>query len=149
MSPLFEKGLVFRALLTVVVLPAAQEPLRDLTGGTRGKRRPAGWFLDNTRGFRRTLLMRRDGARLHADTPRGDLDRIRRKLDFLVGSGVPEQDARTAMPAAARSVASCRSRRTPDPVTVRACRPIWRRPTTSRRSRPASRSSSTAWRTAP
>ncbi|MFF6993238.1 TetR/AcrR family transcriptional regulator C-terminal domain-containing protein [Streptomyces sp. NPDC010273] len=61
------------------------------------------WFADNTRSFRHTLLMRRDGARLHAgSTPAGDLDRIRRKMDFLVTSGVPEQDAQMAMLAASR-----------------------------------------------
>ncbi|MFE3181127.1 TetR/AcrR family transcriptional regulator C-terminal domain-containing protein [Streptomyces violascens] len=59
------------------------------------------WFADNTRSFRRTLLMRRDGARLHAcSTPTGDLDRIRRKMDFLIASGIPERDAQMAMPAA-------------------------------------------------
>ncbi|MGV9852585.1 TetR/AcrR family transcriptional regulator C-terminal domain-containing protein [Streptomyces sp. NPDC003442] len=61
------------------------------------------WFLDNTRSFRRTLLMRRDGARLHAGTtPTGDLDRIRRKMDFLIASGVPERDAHMAMLTASR-----------------------------------------------
>jgi TetR/AcrR family tetracycline transcriptional repressor len=61
------------------------------------------WFLDNTRSFRRTLLMRRDGARLHAgSTPVSDLDRIRCKMDFLVASGVPERDAQMAMLAAGR-----------------------------------------------
>ncbi|MFB6893314.1 TetR/AcrR family transcriptional regulator C-terminal domain-containing protein [Kitasatospora sp. NPDC056327] len=61
------------------------------------------WFADNTRSFRRTLLTRRDGARLHAgSTPAGDLDRIRRKMDFLVASGIPERDAQFAMLAASR-----------------------------------------------
>jgi TetR/AcrR family tetracycline transcriptional repressor len=62
------------------------------------------WFLENTRSFRRTLLMRRDGARLHAGTLPGaaDLDRVTRKMAFLVASGLPEQDARTAMLAASR-----------------------------------------------
>ncbi|MBQ0854742.1 TetR/AcrR family transcriptional regulator C-terminal domain-containing protein [Streptomyces sp. BH-SS-21] len=61
------------------------------------------WFLDNTRSFRRTLLMRRDGARLHAgSTPVNDLDRIRHKMDFLVASGVPQREAQTAMLAASR-----------------------------------------------
>ncbi|WP_411123893.1 TetR/AcrR family transcriptional regulator C-terminal domain-containing protein [Streptomyces sp. x-19] len=61
------------------------------------------WFADNTRSFRRTLLMHRDGARLHAgSTPTGDLDRIRRKTDFLVASGVLEWDAQMAMLAASR-----------------------------------------------
>ncbi|WP_457518862.1 TetR/AcrR family transcriptional regulator C-terminal domain-containing protein [Streptomyces sp. TE33382] len=71
-------------------LPAPDDDWRD-------------WFADNTRSFRRTLLMRRDGARLHAgSTPIGDLDRIRRKMDFLVASGVPEQEAQMAMLAAGR-----------------------------------------------
>ncbi|MFF0575397.1 TetR/AcrR family transcriptional regulator C-terminal domain-containing protein [Streptosporangium saharense] len=61
------------------------------------------WFLDNTRSFRRTLLMRRDGARLHAgSTPTGDLDRIRHKMGFLAASGVPERDAQMAMLTAGR-----------------------------------------------
>lgn len=61
------------------------------------------WFLDNTRSFRRTLLMRRDGARLHAgSTPANDLDQIRRKMDFLITSGVPERDAQMAMLTASR-----------------------------------------------
>lgn len=43
------------------------------------------------------------GARLHAgSTPTGDLDRIRRKMDFLITSGVPERDAQMAMLAASR-----------------------------------------------
>lgn len=37
-----------------------------------------------------------------ASTPTGDLDRIRRKMDFLVASGVPERDAQVAMLAAGR-----------------------------------------------
>ncbi|MBM2619483.1 TetR/AcrR family transcriptional regulator C-terminal domain-containing protein [Actinoplanes sp. LDG1-06] len=61
------------------------------------------WFLDNTRSFRRTLLMRRDGARLHAgSTPTGDLERVGRKMAFLVAAGVPEHDAQMAMLAASR-----------------------------------------------
>ncbi|MEU1121311.1 MULTISPECIES: TetR/AcrR family transcriptional regulator C-terminal domain-containing protein [unclassified Streptomyces] len=61
------------------------------------------WFLENTRSFRRTLLLRRDGARLHAGSaPTGDLDRIRRKMTFLVASGVPEREAQMAMLAAGR-----------------------------------------------
>jgi len=61
------------------------------------------WFLENTRSFRRTLLTRRDGARLHAGSPpTGDHDRLRHKMDFLVTSGVPEREAVTAMLAASR-----------------------------------------------
>ncbi|MFD8570506.1 TetR/AcrR family transcriptional regulator C-terminal domain-containing protein [Streptomyces sp. NPDC059639] len=66
------------------------------------------WFLDNSRSFRRTLLMRRDGARLHAgSTPTGELDRIRRKIAFLVTSGVQERDAQMAMLAASRFTVGC------------------------------------------
>ncbi|CAL9443706.1 TetR/AcrR family transcriptional regulator C-terminal domain-containing protein [Streptomyces sp. enrichment culture] len=66
------------------------------------------WFLGNSRSFRRTLLMRRDGARLHAGSiPTGDLDRIRRKMAFLVTSGVPEQQAQMAMLAAGRFTLGC------------------------------------------
>ncbi|WP_018104773.1 MULTISPECIES: TetR/AcrR family transcriptional regulator C-terminal domain-containing protein [unclassified Streptomyces] len=66
------------------------------------------WFLDNSRSFRRTLLLRRDGARLHAgSTPTGDLDRIRRKMTFLIASGVPERQAQMAMLAAGRFTVGC------------------------------------------
>ncbi|WP_413105574.1 TetR/AcrR family transcriptional regulator C-terminal domain-containing protein [Streptomyces sp. Inha503] len=66
------------------------------------------WFLENSRSFRRTLLPRRDGARLHAGSaPTGDLDRIRRKMAFLVASGVPESDAQMAMLAASRFTVGC------------------------------------------
>ncbi|NEC09346.1 TetR/AcrR family transcriptional regulator C-terminal domain-containing protein [Streptomyces sp. SID7909] len=66
------------------------------------------WFLDNSRSFRRTLLLRRDGARLHAgSTPTGDLDRIRRKMTFLMASGVPERQAQMAMLAAGRFTVGC------------------------------------------
>lgn len=62
------------------------------------------WFLDNTRSFRRTLLMRRDGARLHSGSSPGpaDLDRIAHKMAFLTASGLPEKDAQMAMMAASR-----------------------------------------------
>ncbi|MFJ2218388.1 TetR/AcrR family transcriptional regulator C-terminal domain-containing protein [Streptomyces sp. NPDC101062] len=66
------------------------------------------WFLENSRSFRRTLLMRRDGAQLHAgSTPTGDLDRIRRKMAFLVSSGVPEREAQMAMLATGRYTVGC------------------------------------------
>jgi TetR/AcrR family tetracycline transcriptional repressor len=67
------------------------------------------WFLDNTRDFRRTLLMRRDGARLHAGLIPGeaDLGRIMHKMAFLTAAGVPETDARMAMLAASRYTVGC------------------------------------------
>jgi TetR/AcrR family transcriptional regulator, tetracycline repressor protein len=57
------------------------------------------WLLENSRSFRRTLLMRRDGARLHAGSrPQGeDLSRALHKLRFLVSSGLSERDARLAL----------------------------------------------------
>ncbi|OPC77844.1 TetR family transcriptional regulator [Embleya scabrispora] len=72
-------------------LPQPGDPWRD-------------WFLENTRSFRRTLLMRRDGARLHSGhLPGGvDLDRIAHKMRFLLASGLPERDAQMAMLAAGR-----------------------------------------------
>lgn len=67
------------------------------------------WFLANTRGFRRTLLLRRDGARLHAGLVPGhaDLHRIAHKMAFLTGAGVPEADAQMAMLAASRFTVGC------------------------------------------
>jgi TetR/AcrR family tetracycline transcriptional repressor len=60
------------------------------------------WFIENSRSFRRTLLLRRDGARLHAGSnPRGvGLSRAFEKLRFLIAAGVPERDAQMAMLAA-------------------------------------------------
>jgi TetR/AcrR family tetracycline transcriptional repressor len=57
------------------------------------------WLMENSRSFRRALLMRRDGARLHAGSrPQGgDLSRALHKLQFLVSSGLSERDARLAM----------------------------------------------------
>lgn len=61
------------------------------------------WFTENTRSFRRALLMHRDGARLHAGlVPNADLDRIVQKMAFLAAAGVPERDAQFAMLAASR-----------------------------------------------
>ncbi|WP_330276015.1 TetR/AcrR family transcriptional regulator C-terminal domain-containing protein [Lentzea sp. NBC_00516] len=57
------------------------------------------WLLENSRSFRRALLMHRDGARLHAGSrPQGeDLSRALHKFQFLVSSGLSERDARLAM----------------------------------------------------
>ncbi len=62
------------------------------------------WFLENSRSFRRTLLMRRDGARLHAGLLPGaaDLGRVKHKMAFLIAAGLPELDAQMAMFAAGR-----------------------------------------------
>ena len=62
------------------------------------------WFLDNFRSFRRELLGRRDGARLHAGTTPAGETRVRllAKLRFLVDAGVPEDTAVAGMLAASR-----------------------------------------------
>ncbi|MER8186047.1 TetR/AcrR family transcriptional regulator C-terminal domain-containing protein [Kitasatospora sp. NPDC094015] len=85
------------AMAQAAMVPHAQAPLPMPGEDWRA------WFLENTRSFRRTLLIRRDGARLHAGTtPSTDLDRIRHKMRFLADSGVPEHDAQMAMLAAGR-----------------------------------------------
>ncbi|MGW6574011.1 TetR/AcrR family transcriptional regulator C-terminal domain-containing protein [Streptomyces sp. NPDC054945] len=90
------------AMAEVAMAPHADAPLPSPGSDWRE------WFLENSRSFRRTLLTRRDGARLHAgSTPTGDLDRIRSKMAFLVGSGVPERDAQMAMLAAGRFTVGC------------------------------------------
>ncbi|MFE2889296.1 TetR/AcrR family transcriptional regulator C-terminal domain-containing protein [Streptomyces sp. NPDC059272] len=91
------KNDLLTAMAEAAMAPHAAAPLPTPNDDWRD------WFLDNTRSFRRTLLMRRDGARLHAGTtPASDLDRIRHKMNFLVASGVPERDAQMAMLAASR-----------------------------------------------
>ncbi|MFB8277692.1 TetR/AcrR family transcriptional regulator C-terminal domain-containing protein [Nocardia colli] len=62
------------------------------------------WFLENTRSFRRTLLLRRDGARLHSGSrPGGEsLDQLFHKMAFLLESGLPEREAQIAMLTASR-----------------------------------------------
>ncbi|WP_328291845.1 TetR/AcrR family transcriptional regulator C-terminal domain-containing protein [Kineococcus sp. NBC_00420] len=67
------------------------------------------WFAENSRSLRRTLLMRRDGARLHAGSFPGeaDLQRITHKLKFLTAAGVPEGHARMAMLASGRYTVGC------------------------------------------
>jgi TetR/AcrR family transcriptional regulator, tetracycline repressor protein len=88
---------LFAAMAQQAMAPHATAPLPEPGDDWRE------WFLENTRSFRRTLLMRRDGARLHAgSTPVSDLDRIRHKMNFLVASGVPERDAGMAMLASSR-----------------------------------------------
>ncbi|WP_436535594.1 TetR/AcrR family transcriptional regulator C-terminal domain-containing protein [Actinoplanes sp. HUAS TT8] len=88
--------------LLAAMAQAAMDPHADAPLPVAGDSWPD-WFRENTRDFRRTLLMRRDGARLHAgSSPAGDLDRILRKMEFLTASGVPEHDAQMAMLAASR-----------------------------------------------
>ena len=93
-----KKDELLAAMAEAAMAPHATAPLPMAADDWRG------WFLDNTRSFRRTLLMRRDGARLHAGTYPGapDVERITHKIAFLVACGLPEQDAKMAMLAASR-----------------------------------------------
>jgi len=91
------KGELLAAMAGAAMAPLAAEPLPTPGEDWRA------WFLENTRSFRRTLLLRRDGARLHAGfVPGADLDRIQRKMEFLYASGLPERDAQMGMLAASR-----------------------------------------------
>ncbi|GIM89950.1 TetR/AcrR family transcriptional regulator C-terminal domain-containing protein [Paractinoplanes toevensis] len=91
------------AMAEAAMAPHATAPLPQPTDDWRE------WFLENTRDFRRTLLLRRDGARLHAGLLPGkaDLGRITHKMAFLTGAGVPEADAQMAMLAASRFTVGC------------------------------------------
>ncbi len=91
------KGELLAAMAEAAMLPHATAPL-PMPEDDWGE-----WFVENTRSFRRALLMRRDGARLHAGlAPTADLDRINAKMAFLTRAGVPERDAQFAMHAASR-----------------------------------------------
>ncbi|SEQ55110.1 TetR/AcrR family transcriptional regulator, tetracycline repressor protein [Microlunatus flavus] len=92
------KEQLLAAMAEAAMTPHAQAPLPAPEDD------PLEWFRDNARSLRRTLLQRRDGARLHAGSrPAGDdLGRIEHKLAFLTSSGVPETVARMALLAAGR-----------------------------------------------
>ncbi|WP_136056014.1 TetR/AcrR family transcriptional regulator C-terminal domain-containing protein [Microbacterium sp. K24] len=91
------KGELLAAMAEAAMAPHATASLPTPTDEWRE------WFLENTHSFRRTLLMRRDGARLHAGlVPGADLDRIAKKMAFLTAAGLPERDAQFAMLAASR-----------------------------------------------
>lgn len=87
------KGELLAAMAGAAMRPHATLPLPSPPDDWRD------WFLENTRSFRKTLLLRRDGARLHAGSrPAGaDFRRAVQKVAFLVTSGIPEGDAQTAM----------------------------------------------------
>lgn len=86
------------AMAEAAMAPHAHFPLPEPSDNWRE------WFLGNTQSFRRTLLLRRDGARLHAGSrPAGaGLERTRAKVDFLVDAGLPRRAAEMAMLAASR-----------------------------------------------
>lgn len=87
------------AMAEAAMEPHARAPLPESGDDWRE------WFVENMRSFRRTLLVRRDGARLHAGSrPKGgDLDRIAHKLAFLEGAAkLLRRDAAMALFAASR-----------------------------------------------
>jgi TetR/AcrR family tetracycline transcriptional repressor len=87
------KDVLLNAMAEAAMAPHAEAPLPAPSDDWRA------WFLENSRSFRRTLLMHRDGARLHAGTsPRGaSFARAVRKVEFLVAAGLPEREAQMAM----------------------------------------------------
>lgn len=92
------KAELLAAMADAAMEPHASAPLPTPADGWQT------WFADNMRSFRHTLLLRRDGARLHAGTypKQGDIERIAHKIAFLTAAGVPEEDAKMAMLAAGR-----------------------------------------------
>jgi TetR/AcrR family transcriptional regulator, tetracycline repressor protein len=93
-----KKEELLSAMAEAAMAPHAEAPLPTAEDEWRE------WFRENTRSFRRTLLRRRDGARLHAGSipGEGDRSRIAEKIAFLTGAGLPEREAQIAMLAAGR-----------------------------------------------
>ncbi len=92
------KEALLSAMASAAMAPHARFPLPAPSDDWRE------WFVDNTESFRRTLLIRRDGARLHAGSrPAGaGLERAKAKVDFLVDAGLPRRQAEMAMLTASR-----------------------------------------------
>jgi len=67
------------------------------------------FLRENARSFRRALLARRDGARLHAGTEPdpGDLEMVEAQLAAVVSRGVPATQAMTLMIALGRYTVGC------------------------------------------
>ncbi|KPU91106.1 transcriptional regulator [Variovorax paradoxus] len=68
-----------------------------------------GFLRENARSFRRALLARRDGARLHAgsEPDPGDLDMVEAQLAAVVRLGVPPAQAMTLLIALGRYTVGC------------------------------------------
>lgn len=94
---------LFAAMSEAAMAPHATAPLP--TAGEDWRE----WFAQNSRSLRRTLLLRRDGARLHAGSFPGAADRgrITAKVAFLAAAGVPVEHARMALLAAGRYTVGC------------------------------------------
>lgn len=97
------KAALLDAMAEAAMRPHAERPLPAPPDDWRG------WFVANAHSFRDTLLLHRDGARLHAGgRPRADeAARIERKIAFLVASGVAERDAVMALLGAGRFTLGC------------------------------------------
>lgn len=67
------------------------------------------FLRENARSFRRALLARRDGARLHAgsEPDPGDLEMVEAQLAAVVGRGVPATQAMALMIALGRYTVGC------------------------------------------
>lgn len=96
-----------RALLDAMnrqILHGAHERKLPLPGETWD-----GFLRENARSFRRALLARRDGARLHAgsEPEPGDLDQVEAQLAAVVGLGVPVVQAMTLLIALGRYTVGC------------------------------------------
>lgn len=67
------------------------------------------FLRENARSFRRALLARRDGARLHAGTEPdpGDLEMVEAQLAAVVSRGVPAVQAMTLLIALGRYTVGC------------------------------------------
>lgn len=67
------------------------------------------FLRENARSFRRALLARRDGARLHAGTEPdpGDLEMVEAQLAAVVSRGVPAPQAMTLLIALGRYTVGC------------------------------------------
>lgn len=87
------KGLLLAAMADVAMAPHKATPVPTPADDWRD------WFLENNRSFRQTLLVRRDGARLHAGSRPGadDMERITHNLAFLVAAGLTKREARMGM----------------------------------------------------
>jgi len=92
------KDELLTAMAAAAMAPHAQFPLPVPSDDWRA------WFMDNYSSFRQTLLLHRDGAKLHAGSrPAGEgLERTAAKVDFLVAAGLPRVSAEAAMLAASR-----------------------------------------------
>ena len=97
------KAALLDAMASTAMCPHAAQPVPEPPADWQA------WFVDNMRGFRRTLLAHRDGALLHAGSrPHGEnVGRIERKIAFLVASGFSDEDAAVALLGAGRFTLGC------------------------------------------